>query len=71
MEFQGRKPKARMLLFNHATFQLLYHWLFCFEYPFLAGVVSALDAAGFRGHTTLEIAGEAAVLASLDYLQQL
>lgn len=37
----------------------------------IAGVVDALKAAGFAGHTTLEIAGEAAVLESRDYLLQL
>lgn len=37
----------------------------------IAGVVKALQAINFAGHTTLEIAGEQAVLASRDYLQSL
>jgi hypothetical protein len=34
-------------------------------------VYQALRDAGFDGHTTLEIAGDDAVLASRDYLQSL
>lgn len=34
----------------------------------IGAVVSALQRVGFDGHTTLEIAGDAAVLASRDYL---
>lgn len=37
----------------------------------IADVVSALEAVGFSGHTTLEIAGEDAVLASRDFLLKL
>ena len=37
----------------------------------IADVVDALKAAGFDGHTTLEITGEDAVLASRDYLLNL
>lgn len=45
--------------------------------PLGSGVVGiepifrALQAAGFSGHTTLEVAGEEAVLASYEYLKQL
>jgi inosose dehydratase len=35
------------------------------------GVYAALRVAGFDGHTTLEVAGDAAVLASRDYLLSL
>ena len=34
-------------------------------------VVTALREAGFNGHTTLEVAGESAVLSSRDYLHSL
>jgi sugar phosphate isomerase/epimerase len=34
----------------------------------IAEVVQALHAVGFTGHTTLEVAGEAAVLGSRDFL---
>jgi inosose dehydratase len=37
----------------------------------IRGTYQALRAVGFDGHTTLEIAGDAAVLASRDYLQSL
>jgi inosose dehydratase len=37
----------------------------------IRGTDEALRAVGFDGHTTLEIAGDAAVLASRDYLQSL
>ena len=37
----------------------------------IRGAYEALRAVGFDGHTTLEIAGDAAVLASRDYLQSL
>lgn len=37
----------------------------------IADVVSTLKASGFTGHTTLEVAGERAVLASRDYLRNL
>jgi inosose dehydratase len=37
----------------------------------IKGVYQALRDAGFDGHTTLEIAGDDAVLASRDYLQSL
>lgn len=36
----------------------------------IADVVRELRTAGFTGHTTLEVAGEAAVLASRDFLHQ-
>jgi len=36
----------------------------------IADVISALRRVGFSGHTTLEIAGEAAVLASRDFLNR-
>ena len=36
----------------------------------IADVVQELNKAGFSGHTTLEIAGEAAVLASRDFLNR-
>ncbi|TVR97705.1 MAG: sugar phosphate isomerase/epimerase, partial [Trueperaceae bacterium] len=37
----------------------------------IEGTFRALRAAGFDGHTTLEIAGDEAVLASRDYLETL
>lgn len=37
----------------------------------IRGVVQALQAAGFKGHTTLEVTGEAALLASREYLAEL
>jgi inosose dehydratase len=36
----------------------------------IAEVVRELNKTGFNGHTTLEIAGEAAVLASREFLIQ-
>ena len=36
----------------------------------IADVVQELNKVGFSGHTTLEIAGEAAVLASRDFLSR-
>ena len=37
----------------------------------IEGSFRALEAAGFDGHTTLEIAGDEAVLASRAYLEAL
>jgi len=37
----------------------------------IEGVYHALEAAGFAGYTTLEVAGEESVLASRDYLLSL
>ncbi len=37
----------------------------------IEGTFRALQTAGFDGHTTLEIAGDEAVLASRDYLEAL
>ena len=37
----------------------------------IKGVYDALVAAGFDGYTTLEIAGDEAVLASYEYLKSL